>query len=64
MGLDEDKIQILDSTIPKKTIPIRPGRNLAAILEVAAMDFRLKTMGHNSALEFSKRLFDKINDNK
>ncbi|MGB3963389.1 MAG: HPr(Ser) kinase/phosphatase, partial [Tepidanaerobacteraceae bacterium] len=64
LGLDEDKIQILDSTIPKKTIPIRPGRNLAAILEVAAMDFRLKTMGHNSALEFSKRLFDKINDNK
>ena len=42
----------------------KAGRNLAAILEVAAMDFRLKTMGHNSALEFSKRLFDKINDNK
>jgi len=62
LGLDEDKIKILDSYIPKKTIPIRPGRNLAAILEVAAMDFRLKTMGHNSALEFSKKLYDKINE--
>lgn len=64
LGLDEEKIKILDSHIPKKTIPIRPGRNLAAILEVAAMDFRLKSLGHNAALEFSKRLFDKINKNK
>jgi len=64
LGLEESKIKILDSYIPKKTIPIRPGRNLAAILEVAAMDFRLKSMGHNSALEFSKRLYDKINGNK
>jgi HPr kinase/phosphorylase len=64
LGIDEEQIKILDSYIPKKTIPIRPGRNLAAILEVAAMDFRLKALGHNSALEFSKRLFDKINNNK
>lgn len=64
LGLEEEKIKILDSKITKKTIPIRPGRNLAAILEVAAMDFRLKALGYNAALEFSKRLFEKINKNK
>lgn len=63
LGLDEEKIKILDSYVPKKTIPIRPGRNIAAILEVAAMDFRLRALGYNSAQEFSKRLFEKINKN-
>ncbi len=64
LGLEEEKIKILDSNITKKTIPIRPGRNLAAILEVAAMDFRLKAFGYNAALEFSKRLLDEINKDK
>ena len=61
LGLEEETIKILNSHIPKKTIPIRPGRNIAVILEVAAMDFRLKALGYNSALEFSRRLFEKIN---
>lgn len=64
LGLEEEKINILDSNITKRTIPIRPGRNLAAILEVAAMDYRLKALGYNAALEFSKRLYDEINKNK
>lgn len=62
LGLEEEKINILDSSIPKKTIPIRPGRNLAAILEVAAMDHRLKDMGYNAALQFSRRLFKELNE--
>jgi len=62
LGLEEEKISILDSSIPKKTIPIRPGRNLAAILEVAAMDHRLKDMGYNAALQFSRRLFQELNE--
>ncbi|WP_422443603.1 HPr(Ser) kinase/phosphatase [Thermoanaerobacterium sp. DL9XJH110] len=61
LGLEDEKIKILDSYLPKKTIPIRPGRNLAAILEVAAMDHRLKDMGYNAALQFSKRLYSTIN---
>ena len=64
LGLEEEKTKILDSYITKKTIPIRPGRNLAAILEVAAMDFRLKALGYNAALEFSKRLIEEISKNK
>lgn len=63
LGLEEESIKILDSYI-QKTIPIRPGRNLAAILEVAAMDYRLKVLGYNAAAEFSKRLFEKINKSK
>ena len=42
--------------MPSITIPVRPGRNLAVILEIAAMNNRQKKMGYNTALEFNKRL--------
>lgn len=58
LGLDEEKMQILDTYIPKVTIPVRPGRNLAVIVEVAAMNYRLKRMGYHAALQFSHRLSD------
>jgi HPr kinase/phosphorylase len=56
LGLDEEKMKIMDVELPKATIPVRPGRNLAVIIEVAAMNFRLKRMGINTAKEFSRRL--------
>jgi HPr kinase/phosphorylase len=56
LGLDEEKMKIMDVELPKTTIPVRPGRNLAVIIEVAAMNFRLKRMGMNAAEEFSERL--------
>jgi len=56
LGLDEEKIKIIDTYVPKITIPVRPGRNLAVIIEVAAMNFRLKRMGFNAAETFSQRL--------
>ncbi|CEI81221.1 HPr kinase/phosphorylase [Oceanobacillus oncorhynchi subsp. incaldanensis] len=56
LGLDEDTMKIMDVHLPKATIPVRPGRNLAVIIEVAAMNFRLKRMGVNTAEEFSDRL--------
>ncbi|WP_066351308.1 HPr(Ser) kinase/phosphatase [Fervidicola ferrireducens] len=62
LGLEEEMITILESSIPKKTIPIRPGRNLAAIIEVAAMDRRLKAMGYNAAFIFARRVMDKIQE--
>lgn len=58
LGLEEETIKIVDCTIPQLTIPVRPGRNLAVIVEVAAMNFRLKRMGVNAAQQFS----DKLND--
>ncbi|WP_226678893.1 HPr(Ser) kinase/phosphatase [Mesobacillus jeotgali] len=62
LGLDEEKMKILDTDITKLTIPVRPGRNLAVIIEVAAMNFRLKRMGVNAAEQFTSRLSDVIED--
>ena len=62
LGLDEEKMKIIDTELTKLTIPVRPGRNLAVIIEVAAMNFRLKRMGVNAAQEFTERLSDVIED--
>ncbi|WP_026583526.1 HPr(Ser) kinase/phosphatase [Bacillus sp. J33] len=62
LGLDEEKMKIIDTEITKLTIPVRPGRNLAVIIEVAAMNFRLKRMGVNAAEQFTNRLSDVIED--
>lgn len=62
LGLDEEKIKIIDTEIQKLTIPVRPGRNLAIIIEVAAMNFRLKRMGVNAAQQFTERLSDVIEE--
>lgn len=56
LGLDEEKMKIFDTEIPKLTVPVRPGRNIAVIIEVAAMNYRLKRMGVNTAKEFTERL--------
>lgn len=55
-GLTRKKIKIIDTDITKLTVPVRPGRNLAVIIEVAAMNFRLKRMGVNAAQQFTERL--------
>ncbi|KIL42936.1 HPr(Ser) kinase/phosphatase [Jeotgalibacillus campisalis] len=62
LGLDEEKMKIIDTEVTKITLPVRPGRNLAVIIEVAAMNFRLKRMGVNAAEQFSNRLADVIVD--
>lgn len=63
LGLDEEKVKIFDTEINKLTIPVRPGRNLAVIIEVAAKNFRLKRMGMNAAEQFADRLSDMVSDN-
>ncbi|WHY76837.1 HPr(Ser) kinase/phosphatase [Neobacillus sp. WH10] len=62
LGLDEEKMKIIDTEVTKLTVPVRPGRNLAVIIEVAAMNFRLKRMGVNAAQQFTERLSDVIED--
>ncbi len=62
LGLDEEKMRVIDTDVTKLTVPVRPGRNLAVILEVAAMNFRLKRMGVNAAEIFTNRLSDVIED--
>ncbi len=60
LGLDEQKVDILGIKVPAITIPVRPGRNLAIILEIAAMNNRQKKMGYNTAEEFNKRLLSQM----
>ncbi len=60
MGMDEEKVNILGIDVPAITIPVRPGRNLAIILEIAAMNNRQKKMGYNTAEEFNKRLMEQM----
>ena len=56
MGLDYEQTEILGISVPSLTIPIKPGRNLAIIIEVAAMNNRQKKMGYNPAKEFTEQL--------
>ena len=56
LGLEQQYTDILGVQIPMNTIPITPGRNLAVILEVAAMNNRQRRMGYNAALEFTEQI--------
>ena len=62
-GLEYEQYDILGLKVPMITIPIKPGRNLAVIIEVAAMNNRLKRLGYNAAAELNKRLEASINGN-
>ncbi len=56
LGLDGQTTSILDISLPSLTIPVKPGRNLAVIIEVAAMNHRHKEMGFNAAQELQDRM--------
>ena len=56
LGLEDQYMDILGVKIPMNTIPITPGRNLAVILEVAAMNNRQRKMGYNPALEITQQI--------
>jgi HPr kinase/phosphorylase len=56
LGLEDQYMDILGVKVPMYTIPITPGRNLAVILEVAAMNNRQRRMGYNSAMEFTQQI--------
>ncbi len=56
LGLEDQYMEILGVKLPMNTIPVTPGRNLAMILEVAAMNNRQRKMGYNSALEFTENI--------
>lgn len=60
LGIDEEKINILGIDLPSITIPVKPGRNLAIIIEIAAMNNRLKKSGYNTAEEFNRKLMGQM----
>jgi HPr kinase/phosphorylase len=60
LGVDDRTTTILGLEIPHISIPVRPGRNLGSIIEVAARNYLLKGMGYHSARDFQERLLARI----
>src|SRR6476660_2071272 len=58
IGLDRELYEILKIQVPHVTIPVRPGRDIARLIEVAAMDQKLKGLGQNSAVDFNTKLLN------
>ncbi len=61
LGVSYNTVSILGVSLPSILLPVRPGRNLAIIVEVAAMNYRLKRMGYDAAVEFDRRLLEQLN---
>ncbi|MBR3691983.1 MAG: HPr(Ser) kinase/phosphatase [Clostridia bacterium] len=60
LGLTNEKMDILGIEVPSITIPVKPGRNLAMIIEVAAMNHRNRKMGFNAAEELTERIMNEM----
>jgi HPr kinase/phosphorylase len=60
LGVDDRRVTILGVEIPHICIPVRPGRNMGSIIEVAARNFLLKGMGYHSARDFQERLMARM----
>lgn len=63
LGSGEQSQQIFDVSVPKITIPVKIGRNLAIIIEAAAMNFRAKIMGYDATKAFERNLNNLIKEN-
>lgn len=59
----DEYTNIMGINIPSLTVPVKQGRNLAVIIEVAAMNNRQKRMGYNAAVELNKRLMAEMQKN-
>ncbi|WP_099203509.1 HPr(Ser) kinase/phosphatase [Miniphocaeibacter massiliensis] len=57
LGIDDNFTEILGVQVNEVTIPVKPGRNVAMIVEVAVRNYRQRSLGYNAALELNKRLF-------
>ena len=60
LGMEEEFVQILGIDVPHITIPVRPGRDLARLVEVAAFQAKLKATGYNPAKELNDRLISRM----
>ena len=64
LGMDEETCEILGVNVPHIIIPIRPGRDIARLVEVASFQSKLKRSGHNAAEELNKRLIAQMASGK
>jgi HPr kinase/phosphorylase len=60
VGIEQEFVKILGVDVPHITLPVRPGRDLARLIEVAAFQTKLKTSGYNPAKELNDRLIAKM----
>ena len=60
LGLNTEYTDLLGIQIPSLTIPVKPGRNLAMVIEVAAMNHRQKRMGYNAAEALNQRILNEM----
>lgn len=60
LGLEEEYMEFLGNKVVRHRLPIRPGRNLAVIVETASINYRQKKMGYNAALELYKRVQENL----
>lgn len=60
LGIEDEFVKVLDVDIPHITIPVRPGRDLARLIEVAAFNVKLKSSGYNAAQQLNDRLIAKM----
>jgi len=64
IGLDRDTVDLLGMKVPHIQLPVAAGRDMAQLVEVAALDQKLKALGHDSAVEFNKKLLKKMHDQR
>ncbi|MDL2311109.1 HPr kinase/phosphorylase, partial [Peptostreptococcaceae bacterium OttesenSCG-928-C18] len=57
LGIDDNYTDVLGVKVNEVTIPVKPGRNVAMIVEVAVRNYKQRSLGYNAALELNKRLF-------
>ncbi len=63
LGLERKELSVLGHGVPHVELPVAPGRDIARLIEVAAMDQRLKTLGHDMAEDFNQKLLKRMRDN-
>ncbi len=63
-GLDKKTFELLGLQIPMVELPVAPGRDMAQLVEVAALDQKLQSLGHDSAIEFNKKLLKRMQERR
>lgn len=64
LGIEDEKTEILEKSVPVMEIPMRTGRNMSMIIEIATRNFKQKEMGYNAALALNQRVMESIEKNK
>ena len=64
LGIDDEKVSIMDVSLPKIEIPMRTGRNTSVIVEIATRNYKQKELGYNAALALNQRVLSSIENRK